>query len=65
MAPTHKRKRVQLSPEEEDDVEYIEQPMLLAGHDPEKEQEVWESFKDEHVEGRRLVSFLEPPFESH
>ncbi|KAG6891146.1 hypothetical protein C0992_010134 [Termitomyces sp. T32_za158] len=55
MAPTHKRKRVQLTPEEEEDVEHIEQPILLVRHDPDKEQEVWESFKDEHVEAIEQV----------
>ncbi|KAG6861879.1 hypothetical protein C0995_010585 [Termitomyces sp. Mi166 len=49
MAPSHKRKRVQLSPEEEG-AENIEHPLPQEKHDPSKEQEVWESFKDEHVE---------------
>ncbi|KAG6878755.1 hypothetical protein C0993_008054 [Termitomyces sp. T159_Od127] len=55
MAPIHKRKRVHLSPEEEEGVEHIEQPITLARHDPDKEQEVWESFKDEHVEAIEQV----------
>ncbi|KNZ79384.1 hypothetical protein J132_10350 [Termitomyces sp. J132] len=55
MAPGHKRKRVQLSPEEEESVEHIEQPILHATYDSEMEQEVWESFRDEHVEAIEQV----------
>ncbi|KAG6811486.1 hypothetical protein H0H92_007178 [Tricholoma furcatifolium] len=53
MAPGRKRRRVEFSPEQEegvqdDDEQPNEQPPME--HSKEKEQELWDSFKDEHVE---------------
>ncbi|KAG6816947.1 hypothetical protein H0H87_001462 [Tephrocybe sp. NHM501043] len=53
MAPSRKRKRVEVTPEQEEEQDIsneIQHSKKDLSHDPEKEQEVWESFKDEHFE---------------
>ncbi|KAG6841204.1 hypothetical protein C0991_000866 [Blastosporella zonata] len=49
MAPSRKRKRVEHSPEQEEE-QVIHNGAKHIKHNPEKEQDVWESFKDEQVE---------------
>ncbi|KAG5650920.1 hypothetical protein H0H81_010527 [Sphagnurus paluster] len=49
--PSRKRRRAEFSPDLEDGPEPVIDTASKLNHSPEKEQEVWESFKDEQFEG--------------
>ncbi|KAF5386908.1 hypothetical protein D9615_001739 [Tricholomella constricta] len=53
--PSRKRRRTEISLDPEEHLQYPSSPNALLANDPEKEQDVWEAFRDEHFEAIEQV----------